>query len=784
MVVVQCGSGGGAGPSGARADPHLSLLQPAENVAQAGPSQPRNAPAQPGRNQQPLASVAGGSVSGAGAAPVRGADVQYGAGEPSVRAPPAAAPRMAQPSGDAERVAASIPGAAAPVVGLDALLAHAEQSSRLVFSLQVAEPLMRTAQHFEQLKQAFEISLVAACGARAAVEEVAILPKPEQRGVRTVQLLAFVAQPFAERLCIALTAGVGGLQVSVAGADAACLAMLHTREPACRPLYLFTLETSRSRYQPKAMRLFIQANGALFGGIQLQWIGRVCLTGRRVVERVDCTGAALPDCDSPARFPGTTIGLAVGGEGVLQEVFDVPLPRPNVPNNAVPAQAQQHAVRPIESFLLRRVPNRATDTPPMRWHRRAVRAVTTHTAHTTHVPVVPRNASPVTSQQDVQAPAPAAPQASNRQTGAAAAAAAVPASAAAPTSAAAPASHTARMSTVQSNPGPSIPNAQLTVAVSRPGVLPRADPASLAIVPYHPPAPAPLPPPSPPLSGRQAPPQLMAGEAALPAAPMDVVMVAAQPVANTGVVSGALRVVGGASQATAARSRAPELATCGSWVQVGGDSGVAKVGLVVAHVWSVPQHRMIPRVVLGSQSTPAWRDVAASSLRVVSELSVGLSTKQEVGMAIQAHGEQLFTNASIAITDWPSTQVMFPPGYMPPVVPEQHGRRPRQAAQMPSLVQLTATAARRRRSRPAGPRSARQPHSKVQRRRSVDSKAMETATDDSTYADNGSRSGSDADRYAECNRYEYRDPSTRPAQTLALLAPPTGRIVSGRGPPL
>jgi hypothetical protein len=67
-----------------------------------------------------------------------------------------------------------------------------------------------------------------------------------------------------------------------------------------------------------------------------------------------------------------------------------------------------------------------------------------------------------------------------------------------------------------------------------------------------------------------------------------------------------------------------------------------------------------------------WRDVAASSLRVVSELSVGLSTKQEVGMAIQAHGEHLFTNASIAITDWPSTQVMFPPGYMPPVVPE-HG---------------------------------------------------------------------------------------------------------------
>ncbi len=264
---------------------------------------------------------------------------------------------------------------------------------------------------------------------------------------------------------------------------------------------------------------------------------------------------------------------------------------------------------------------------------------------------------------------------------------------------------------------------------------------------------------------------------------VDVDMVQAQPPTNTGVVAGGERVEGGASPDTGyvarPRSSSAELIACGSWVQVGGDASPAnrKVGLVAAYVWSDLQRRLIPRVVLGAQSTPAWRDVAASTLRVISPVSVGLCTKQEVGLAIQAQGELLFTNASIAVTDWPSTQVMFPPGYVPPVPP---GRRQRQCTQLPRLVQLTTTGARR--SRPPGSRSVRQPHTKVQRCKSVDPWDMETATEDSTYADNASMSGSDADRYAECNRYEHCDPSQRPARLLALPAPPTGRNVSGRGP--
>jgi hypothetical protein len=57
---------------------------------------------------------------------------------------------------------------------------------------------------------------------------------------------------------------------------------------------------------------------------------------------------------------------------------------------------------------------------------------------------------------------------------------------------------------------------------------------------------------------------------------------------------------------------------------------------------------------------------------------------------------------------------------------------------------------------------------------------MDTATEDSSYADNASVAGSEADMLYECSRYEYRDPPTHPLLALTLTAPPTGRADTGR----
>lgn len=795
MSSQQPGNGGGGEPSVVRAGQHLPALQPVRDATQDGRTSALSPISAQNRSQQPVSDSLRAGTGATEASVARPAD---GA------APVATTHCALHQSRISEEHSAEVvnAGASSPVVGLEALLQRAEQCSRLVFSLQVAEPLMRTAQQFQRLNQAFTDSLGAACGGHAAVEEVAVVPKPEQRGVRTVNLLAYVKQRAADQLCARLKAGAGGIQVSVADADVPCLAMLHTGAPASRPLFLFTLETSSARYPPDALMAFVQENRALFGGIQVQWMGRVDLTGHLITNRVDAHGQRMSEIGSPAYFPGTVIGLAVGGQGILREEIAVPLPGMHAPQVAAASPRQPRTAQRMETFLMRRVPNRATDTPPQRWHRSMLRgaardashiihtqatnqapsatimrqapvsspaaaaataaprlparACTLPTTHTTAPPVrpdpVPSEASPVGPSRNMGTRSPATQAPLSPRT--------------------APLSHTQGTNTPAS---PSLPRTtpQLTEATRTGRAVAPLAPHTPArtLVPFTsselPPRqllPVPFPQPQ----------QMEIEENALAIVPAGSGRGLAQPLMSGGM-RGELSVSGDMSRPSNEQRARPEMLACGSWVELGGapNQPTSKVGLVVAYVWCERQRRLLPRVVMGEQSVPAWRDVAASALRVVDVERVPLRARQVVSQAIQQHGEALFEPATFAVTDWHGVGVVFSEGYMPPTAGNQVRRSRRTVMQ---LEPAHPPAAGVRRPRPLGARVARQPHTKLQRCRSKDDFAMDSATEDSTYADNASLAGSEADELQACLRYEGTEPTTRPdSLVLALPAPPAAR---------
>ncbi len=787
MDIDQRGGRGAAGPSRDRGAQHFPALQPPGAVTEAALRSHQQPPDGRGNQQNGAATAASGAAAG-GSAPAAGRQQAAGGSEAGPRV--GAAGRPVQRNAGAAQAnanpanAAAVQANAAAAVGLGDLLARAEQSVRLMFSLQVADNLLSTAQQLHGLEQAFLHSLREACGGdAAAVEEVAAMPKPVQRGVCTTSLVAFVKREAAEQLYATLGVGLGGLQVSVAGVPSPCRAMLHSRAPACRPLYLFTLETSHARYPPDALGPFIRAHAGLFGGIEVQWLGRVSVSGRLVVDRVDHLGAVLPDCPSPAHYPGTIMGLAMGGQCVLNEAIHVLLPAPAQPAarpSAVPLPAPAPAA-PIrhtsETFLLRRLPNRACDTPPVpRWHNRMARMVVRDDVQGVQAaPVLPE-----------QVPGGAPPPAASSQVAQPAQQRVVAVAGAAAAGAGVQGGTVGNVNVVRPPPPPSHPP---QAEEPQPVVPPLADQAvdnALALVPWQPPlVGAPGQPPAAQLAPAQ--PSAQAAAAALPVGQAQLVAASGpQVVANvgtTGDVVGAAMVIGGGNVEGGVPARArrlePELLPCGTWVQWGGGGAGAhrNVGLLVAYVWVGAQHRLVPRVMLAAHATPAWRDVAASALRAVPADSVLQEAKQAVGAAVQANAAQVFASASLVVTDWPSTQVVFAPGFAPPGPTTEPAHRLRlQVRAQPSAA---TPPARGKTPRPQGARGVRQPHPKIQRLQSGTSGDMDTDGDDSPYGDNASLNGSEADRYNEITRYEQREPPTDPASalalTLALPGPSGGR---------